>query len=99
MTPPQPTSATKSASSYVAMIVCAIATLVSAFAAPLIAPALAVAGIVASTHLARRGAGVMRWLPPAIFTIALVVSLAIDLGLLAARSGIVGVGPADAPAN
>ena len=92
-------TATKTSAAYLGMVVLALVTLVSAFAVPLFTPALALGGIVASIRLPRGGAGAMRWLPLAIFTIALVTALAIDLGLLAAGSGIVGVGPADAPAN
>ena len=82
-----------------AMMVWAIATLLSAFAVPLVTPLFAAAGIVASIHHVRGGAGVSRWSPFAIFAVALVISLTIDLGLLAATTGDIHTSPAIAPMN
>ena len=83
----------------VALMVSAIATLLSAFAVPLVTPLFALAGVAASINHVRRGGGVVRWSPLAIFAMALVISLAIDLVLLAASTGDIHTSPAVAPVN
>ena len=97
MTHTQETTANKTTAAHLGMVGLALMTLVLAFAFPLFAPALATGGILASIRLPRSGARAARWLALTIFAIALVTSLAIDLGLLAASTGGIRTSPAVAP--
>jgi small neutral amino acid transporter SnatA (MarC family) len=78
-----------------ALSVGAVVVLVTTFAAPLVTPVLAAAGAIASVVESRRHRNAWLWFPATVFVLALAVSLAIDVGLLATRTDLPQITPAD----